>query len=265
MLQKVLGCIYPELHPRKVIFKAMTGQIHPITFKERIIFLCDHNGISAPPEKLPRILAKKLIKEGVVEYNGDIDELEKLTDRIRKRIADDINKDPDAIPYYRIKWYCDLFGCSADYLLGYIDTPTYEEKSIHVLTGLSLQVAETLSKQNPDIIDALNFLIPDADIKNQKNSPLWQIEIMKESLLCLLKSYLYEKGRVSGVYFDGTFHERKGSYSGIGIFRENSDPIPLSPYELQDVQMITIQRNLQQMRIRIQEAEANKESKVNLM
>ncbi len=62
-----------------------------------------------------------------------------------------------------LKLYCDFFGCSADYLLGYIPDKTHELTDIAESTGLSEGAIECLKEMNDESKAVLNFLLEDDD------------------------------------------------------------------------------------------------------
>lgn len=70
--------------------------------------------------------------------------------------------------------YCKYFGCSADYLLGFIDLPTHADTDIYKETGLEKDAINTLSilkefnkdydqYRKPVELEALNFIMKDSE------------------------------------------------------------------------------------------------------
>lgn len=71
--------------------------------------------------------------------------------KTQKRIALHINGKKASISW--IQKYCKFFGCSADYLLGYIDKPTHEITDINKASGLSTAaIQKLLDNQETKII-----------------------------------------------------------------------------------------------------------------
>lgn len=52
----------------------------------------------------------------------------------------------------QLKEYCDVFPCSPDYLLGYIDFPTKSDSDVCSLLGLNLEVKQQLEHLNQQLI-----------------------------------------------------------------------------------------------------------------
>ena len=73
------------------------------------------------------------------------------------------------ISAHTVKMLCDYFHCSADFVLGRINSPTHEKTDIHEVTGLSDQAIDTLKdihqmhdKNNgsePDHLPIINQLL----------------------------------------------------------------------------------------------------------
>ncbi len=94
-------------------------------------------------------------KYKVFDYPADCD---KAYERVKtqRRIAQHINGKKASIAW--IKNYCKFFGCSADYMLGLIDSPTKELTDIHNRTGLSDHAIKgLLALKDSDNISVENF------------------------------------------------------------------------------------------------------------
>lgn len=151
------------------------------------------------------------------------DDLKKRTESARSRI--DIHRSTDSAESIEGKWlkaYCDYFKCSADYLFGYIDMPTYQETDIEKETGLSkdainsLQSLKKLHELFPDIrndkIDIINLLLLDNHEKSSFSSTLDLITGFCRFHISSDKNNLYTVDK-KGI---SPFQHRK-SLSGKGI------------------------------------------------
>ncbi len=91
---------------------------------ERIRALMDTKGIGNAPE-----LAKKMSEVGV-----DVGDIGSAARSINLHLG---GKSVTSLSGSWIKRYCDFFGCSADFLMGYIKESTHEITSVAEYTGLS--------------------------------------------------------------------------------------------------------------------------------
>ena len=103
-----------------------------------------------PPIKNADALSELLHESGILKYTTENREGRPMSksDCLRNRartISSHLN-DPTftKISSEWLKIYCDFFGCSADYLLGYIDLPTHDETNIYNHTGLSEDAIDKL-------------------------------------------------------------------------------------------------------------------------
>lgn len=127
-----------------------------LSFMERLLQLCRAAGYTEKEKNLPRKLARELINKGIVECNSDYGA---EVDRIRCQIREDFNNSKHSNPpYNRIDWYCRLFNCSADFLLGYIDSPTHELKNICELLEIQENTAKVLMCTDIEAIQIKQFL-----------------------------------------------------------------------------------------------------------
>lgn len=113
-----------------------------LSFGERLFYLMKSRDIESGTD-----LARAMINSGIIPENP-FD-----PDKSRKSAARTINDhlsttSAENISGLWIKRYCDAFRCSADYLLGYISSPTQDVASAHDLTGLSDEAIEKLAKIN---------------------------------------------------------------------------------------------------------------------
>lgn len=90
------------------------------------------------------ILAKKMIENGSLSFLINED-MKKRTETARTRIEN--HRKTESAENIEGKWlkaYCDYFKCSADYLFGFIATPTHVKTDVHDKTGLSAEAIEQL-------------------------------------------------------------------------------------------------------------------------
>ena len=82
-------------------------------------------------------------------YNRAIDGVEK---KIQKHLNSD---NTDKLQGEYIKAYCDFFGCSADYLFGYINLPTKKQTDLQEVTGFSEKSVQRIIGYKNDFLDIL--------------------------------------------------------------------------------------------------------------
>lgn len=169
-------------------------------FVNRIIFLCSQKGIKYKSiENLPRVLAMEFVNSGIVSLTAGAKETkEGLIENTRQKISRDIkNGSPLKVEF--LDWYCRFFNCSADYLMGYIDTPTHEEKGIQELTGLDPEAVKTLLRKHPEVIMGLNDLLLDIEAPGIEYKP-GSISFLKRGLLYRLHNYLMSPGDIKEMF-----------------------------------------------------------------
>ena len=118
-----------------------------LTFGQRLAYLMKQKGI-----KTAAGLSRALYETGVIEYPDvvKIDHKRTETEQQRyteKTIRDHLKDCEDIVENLHGVWilrYCDFFGCSADYLLGYIDHPSHTATDVHEYTGLSENALQIL-------------------------------------------------------------------------------------------------------------------------
>lgn len=229
-------------------FSAMTGKKFP-NYKDRLLYLCSRKGINAPSKNIPRKLARAFMAAGLIHDDGDVENK-------RKMIASDLQRDPgEHLPGDHIDLYCRFFGCSADFLLGYIDTPTYEEKALAELTGLSERGYLALLAKDPVIIKALDLLLPDirkalAYDPIRKEDEASERELAKYNLFGDIAGYLTSKeAKVVSSGFEGNIDVNGAIDANGAIFfsDESGNITGLDPRQISAVFMLSIQEELQRI------------------
>ncbi len=61
--------------------------------------------------------------------------------------------------------YCKYFNCSADYIMGYIEAPNHDQKTVEELTGLSQESAAVLLNKSNNVAYILDNLLSAFDSK----------------------------------------------------------------------------------------------------
>ena len=100
---------------------------------ERLKALCKNKGIEASGTEIAR-----LMKDRGIDV---IDDVNNAARTINLHLS---GKPVETLSGVWLIRYCKFFSCSADYLLGFIDTPTHKIASVCKNTGLSADAAETL-------------------------------------------------------------------------------------------------------------------------
>lgn len=220
-------------------------------FVNRLVFLCSQKGIKYKDIKnLPRALAEELVDSEIIPPIGT---RKNRVENARQKITRDIeNEFPVKAEF--LDWYCRYFGCSADFLMGYIDTPTHEEKVLKDLTALSDASCRALLKKEGAIIRALDLLLPDIQkvrsydpIRNENIDS--ERELDKYNLFGHISSYLTSKEAKSvSSGFSGSIETE-----GVILFSDESGNLTaLDPRKISAVLMLQIQEELQRIRDDIQ-------------
>ena len=218
-------------------------------FAERLEFLCAQKGIAYKDRKnLPRALAVAMVDSGIVPCVTDRGyEIENT----RQKIRGDLEKD-SARTVDHLDLYCRFFGCSADFLMGYIDTPTHEEKVLKDLTALSDTSCRALLEKEGVIIRALDLLLPDIQKAfayiGGNNGHEGEIELSKYSFFSDIGSYLLTR-RAMGISSGFEDIEASGS---IFFGDESGNLAALDPRKISAIFMLGIQEELQRIRDDIQ-------------
>ena len=148
-------------------------------------------------------------------------------DGTRKQISQDVKctlKVPN-IYTSQLKEYCDYLGCSADYLLGYINNPTHEITDISKATGLTSAACKELLKANDDkkiiyerivsggyidtIVTALNSFFDigaGVQINGEKVSDKNTISLLKKAVENIKGKALYDSG---SAFMQKISHDKK--------------------------------------------------------
>lgn len=214
-------------------------------FVNRIVFLCSQKGIKYKSiENLPRVLAMEFVNSDIVPLIAGTKE--DLIENTRQKISRDIkNGSPLKVEF--LDWYCRFFNCSADYLMGYIDTPTHEEKKIQELTGLKPEAVKTLLRKHPEVIMGLNDLLLDIEAPGIEYKP-GSISFLKRGLLYRLHNYLMSPGDIKEMFtLDGDDVLNKDDV----IVINTGEPRTIAAFSLDmlpSLQMMQIQEVLQNIR-----------------
>ncbi len=218
-------------------------------FAARLEFLCAQKGITYKDRKnLPRALAVAMVDSGIVPCVADRGyEIENT----RQKIRGDLEKD-SARTVDHLDLYCRYFGCSADFLMGYIDTPTHEEKVLKDLTALSDASCRALLKKEGAIIRALDLLLPDIQKAfayiGDNNDHEGEIELSKYNFFSDIGSYLTTR-RTTAVSSGFENIEANGSI----LFGDDTGNIAgIDPRQIHALFMLQIQEELQRIRDDIQ-------------
>lgn len=226
-------------------FSAMTGKKFP-NYKDRLLYLCSRKGINAPSKNISRKLARAFMAAGLIHDDGDVENK-------RKMIASDLQRDPgEHLPGDHIDLYCRFFGCSADFLMGYIDTPTHEEKALEDLTALSDTSCRALLEKEGVIIRALDLLLPDIQKAfayiGDNSDHEGEIELSKYNFFSDIGSYLTTR-KTTAVSSGFENIETNGSI----LFGDDTGNIAgIDPRQIHALFMLQIQEELQRIRDDIQ-------------
>lgn len=216
-------------------------------FVNRLVFLCSQNGIKYKDIKnLPRVLSEELVNSGIVPLIAGTKE--DLIENTRQKISRDIkNGSPLKVEF--LDWYCRFFNCSADYLMGYIDTPTYEEKGIQELTGLNGSASRSLLKKDYTVITSLNVLLTGLDNPDVNDS--LSASSAKRSLLKNLRTYLTDSGTIASLF--STSGDEIKADTVIIAKSENQNICGFAVDQFPEITMLRIQELLKEIRDDIQE------------
>lgn len=216
-------------------------------FVNRLAFLCSQKGIKYKDIKnLPLALARELVDSEIIPPIGTRKD---RVENARQKITRDI-KNEFPIKAEFLDCYCRYFGCSADFLMGYIDTPTHEEKALEDLTALSGTSCRALLEKDRYIVKALDLLLPDIrkvrsydPIRNENIDS--ERELDKYNLFGNISSYLTSKEAKSvSSGFSGSIETE-----GVIFFSDESGNLAaLDPRKISAVFMLEIQEELQRIR-----------------
>lgn len=256
------------------------GLIIP-SFGERLEHLMAAAGYDVTKRGMDRKLSKAMHAAGCLPVNEklsiDMEDakalLEKSIDNNRKVIGN--HRKAAAPPSTEwIMAYCRFFRCSADYLLGYIDSPTHESVAVEQETGLSEASVSVLRRfsaaaragdhsgeNERKVLEVLDLLLgEDLD----RDFPEWRFDSSgrlvghgKSSwdfgLLILLHKYIAESDLR---YLTGRTANERGKYSVIeaqDVTRGGTlDPIPIKDLYRRDL-LDKIRDELNRLRTTYQE------------
>lgn len=143
-----------------------------ILFKNRLWKLMVEKDIDTPKELAKELYDKKLV---TVRQKKSYDEPSKIYGNAIGAIEKKIQKHLKADTAQELQGefsiaYCAFFGCSSDYLFGFIDCKTHDIKFMHDKTGLSETSINKLINQNNRsnhyFIDSLNILLQSQNFEN---------------------------------------------------------------------------------------------------
>lgn len=133
----------------------MLNNTHICTFGERLEKLMVDDGINIDKKKgADTELAAKMLKSGCLNFY--VNEYQKSLNSARTQIGR--HRKVDSASNLDGKWlkaYCDYFGCSADYLFGYISLPTHTASDIQKQTGLSSDAIKNIATEQNLFLDCL--------------------------------------------------------------------------------------------------------------
>lgn len=124
------------------------------TFGGRLYGLFQDNGYDFKKSSTARTVINAMIKRNLIADN------QASVNNMKKCFSKDLKCTLSTPNIYTstLKIYCDFLGCSADYLLGIIDAPTYEITDIKAKTNLSPAAVKNLLQADTDtkiVIDRL--------------------------------------------------------------------------------------------------------------
>jgi hypothetical protein len=130
-------------------------------FKNRLWNLMERRGIFTPKELAKELLAKEYV---TVKQKESFDDALTINNRaigaVEKKIQNHLNSDDTrSLQGEFVTAYCNFFGCSADYLFGYIDLPTHSDTNIQNETGLSADSINFLKAHKSIYSSPLNKLL----------------------------------------------------------------------------------------------------------
>jgi len=136
-----------------------------IVISDKLLYLCSHNQLNkiyaVSDSKYSELLHDMYESHyKVFDYPADCKKDSEKTyqrNKTQKTIALHINGKKASIAW--IKLYCKFFGCSADYLLGIIESPLNE-------TGLSLESISKLKRSDADTRELFSDMIESGYIKD---------------------------------------------------------------------------------------------------
>lgn len=136
-------------------------------FKNRLWKLMEEKHIYTTKELAKMLYTQKLV---TVKQKNSYDEPSKIYGNaigaIDKKIQKHLNADTTKeLQGEFVIAYCNFFGCSSDYLFGFIDCKSHDKQFIHDYTGLSDKSIDILQTENiltsSHCIEIINILIND--------------------------------------------------------------------------------------------------------
>lgn len=166
------------------------------TFRERLEFLMKERGINTAEKGANTKLAKDMLKTKCLPFY--VNETLKAQESARVRIGEHRKVlSAESIEGKWLKAYCDYFGCSADFLFGYISLPTHKESDIQENINMSYSAIQKMMAGDNYLLDL---------IVNSKE--YFEIDYMFNQMMEL---YKYSKERAIKCYeLEKEFEEKKG-------------------------------------------------------
>lgn len=187
---------------RKAIPKNENEPIN--AYSARLLRLYDIKGIDTKNIHWAVTVAKDMILHGIIDYDdysphttdhGKDDTETQVNNKIAKSLRNHTNPDYKGdISTIWIKRYCDYFGCSSDFLFGYIETPLHTTYDDIPLTYEAISAINSI-KQRRNSLQKQSDKLSSYGIKYQ---PYNNIELLNyilsnpafEYLLCSLEDYI---------------------------------------------------------------------------
>lgn len=140
-------------------------------FKNRLWKLMEEKHIYTTKELAKILYNQKLVN---VRQKSSYDEPSKIygnaVGAIDKKIQKHLNADTaKELQGEFVIAYCTFFGCSSDYLFGFIDCKTHDRQFINTYTGLSekaIKKLEYYNQQMHEYTESLNILLVSANFEN---------------------------------------------------------------------------------------------------
>ncbi len=135
----------------------MRNRIPNYNFGKCLKYMYSLNGIDTGKRGWAYSVACAMFDTGILNYNStddvkNIDARTKQRYSVKRSLQNHITR--ISAEEISVKWlsvYCDYFNCSADYLMGYIENPTYDLTDINKRTGLSVEAIEALELLKSDV------------------------------------------------------------------------------------------------------------------
>lgn len=125
------------------------------TVSSRLLSLYASKGIDTNKKGWYLPVADSMKKAGLLDFSDDAKRA--YTGHV---IEGHLKRPPKTgLSFEWIDRYCRYFKCSADYIMGYIETPTHEQKTVTELTGVSKTSAAVLLDKTNHVSDVVDNLL----------------------------------------------------------------------------------------------------------